>query len=113
MALKIVSTKDGLSRWLSDRSAITVTPGSIYEMSVYMRTSDVRDRAGLSANFWSSSGVYIDNSTGDSQQLRGSNGWTELKLRLTAPPQARFLRVEFRLTGTGTVWVDDVQVVRQ
>jgi hypothetical protein len=110
-SLKIVSTGEGLNRWLSLPSAIPATPGAKYTVTVWLKTSSVRDRAGLAVDYWNSSGVYTGD-TFESSQLQGTNGWTQLTLTTTAPATAANLRVEFRLSGPGTVWADDVSVVQ-
>ncbi len=110
-SLKLESTKEGLSRWLTQTQAIAATAGATYEVVAYVRTSSVRDWAGLSVNFWSSGGGYVP-ATSDSQQLNGTNGWTRLTVRATAPAGAAFLRIESRLSGPGTIWIDDASAVR-
>lgn len=109
-ALKIVSTTSSMCRWLSDTRAMAATAGGVYDVSVWLKTLGAGAGGVLSVNFWTSGGVYIPATVDAPQKLVGTQDWTNASVRLTAPAGAAFLRVEFRLTGPGTLWADDVSV---
>ncbi len=109
-SLKIVSAVNSLSRWLSQTNAISVTPGSQYSACVYLKTMNVANPAYLSVNFWTSSSVYIPATVDSATKVGGTSDWTQVCVTTTAPAGAAYLRVEFRLPDTGTLWADDVSV---
>ena len=109
-SLLIRSTSDTLNRWLSRTSAITATPGSHYQASVWVKTENVAGASFLSINFWTASGTYIPATVDSPVHLGGTNDWTRLTLEATAPPGAAYLRVELRQTGPGATHFDDVDV---
>jgi hypothetical protein len=110
-ALRIVSTVDALSRWIGQVGAIRVEPGALYTASAWLRTHAVGGHAELSVNFWDAAGRYIP-ATVDSARLAGTHDWTQLTVRAAAPAGAASVRIEIRLTGSGTVWADDLAVSR-
>lgn len=110
-SLKIVSATSDLCRWLTRTDSIPAIPGQVYDVCVYAKTQAVAGRTFLSVNFWTAGVSYIPATVDSPLQLSGSQDWTQLcRLHVTAPPGAAFLRVEFRLEGPGTVWLDDVSV---
>ena len=114
-SLKIASTQPSgtLCRWLSVLSAIPITPGS-FSVGGFLKTQDVTyGLARLTVTFWDAAGTYLPGSAHDvGQALDGTHDWTAVGGQVTAPPGAAFLRLELRLFGPGTVWIDDVGVVR-
>jgi hypothetical protein len=111
-ALKLVSVTDTLTRWLTETQAIKVSPGTTYDVSAWLKTANVRQTAGLSINFWDANGAHLPATIDAPQQLTGTTDWTQLKMQVIAPVGAAYLRVEFRLTGLGTLWADDLYVGR-
>jgi hypothetical protein len=112
-SLKLVSSQAGgsLARWLSQTNKIPATPGSSYSASAWFKTSNVSQGVYLTANFWNSSQTWLGSTIGDSSPtISGSQDWTQLNLQTTAPPGTAYIRIEFRLTGPGTFWADDVIV---
>jgi hypothetical protein len=109
-SLKIVSTSGGLKRWLSKTNAIAATPGTQYTACVYLKTQGVGTNAAqLAVNFWNASQTYIPATVG-SPTLSGTTDWTQVCVTATSPAGTAYIRVEFRLTGPGTLWADDVSV---
>ena len=45
-------------------------------------------------------------------RLTGARDWTEVTLFGSPPPRATCARIELRLFGPGTVWIDDLVVER-
>jgi hypothetical protein len=112
-SLKVVSTTDALSRWLSRTTAITVTPGGDYQATVYARTENLSGQALLSITYWTASGLYVPAAADSPLQLGATHGWTKLTSQATAPSTAVTIRVEFRITGAGIAWFDDVDIQRR
>lgn len=93
-------------------SAIPVVAGRSYDVSAWVKTLGVSGgEVHVTVTFWDAAGVYLTDSASDSQGLSGSRDWSQLALSATAPTRAAFLRLELRLTGTGTFWADDLSVV--
>ncbi|MFC1504057.1 PKD domain-containing protein [Spirochaetota bacterium] len=105
-ALKIDSSQYELTRWLSRTTRITAESGHNYACEVYMNIENVNGSAYLEINFWDSSLSYIGGV--QSSMLSGSKDWTRLSVQKTAPAGAAYVRIEFRLNGTGMIWIDDV-----
>jgi hypothetical protein len=97
-----------LSRWMSRDDGIAVSPGATYDVAVFVRTADLQREAGIAVSFFAGS-RFLDSVPG--RTVSETPDWTELAMRVTAPPAATSMRVEFRLYKGGTLWVDDVSVV--
>jgi hypothetical protein len=64
-------------------------------------------------SFWTAAGEHIPATVDSPLQLNGTHDWTKLNAHLDVSAlNAAYIRVECRLSGTGTAWFDDVQVVR-
>jgi hypothetical protein len=113
-ALKLVSSQPSGStaRWLTRTDTIPVTAGASYDAAAWLKTEGVdHGDAHVTVTYWDAAGAYIAGSAADSaQQLTGSQDWTRIGVTSTAPAGAAFARVEFRLTGPGTLWIDDISV---
>jgi hypothetical protein len=71
-ALKIVSNTGALCRWLSNTSAIQVTPGAVYTVSAWLRSEGVAGGANVSVNFWTAEGTYIPATVDSATTLTGA-----------------------------------------
>jgi glycerophosphoryl diester phosphodiesterase len=113
-SLKLVSDQGSAStaRWLGRQSLLPVVPGTRYDVSAWLKTAGVTaGHAELDATFFDSRGVYLDDSAvASSTQPSGTVDWTLAKLTATAPAGAATMRLELRLVGPGTLWVDDLVV---
>lgn len=109
-SLKIVSNSSGLSRWLSNTSAIPATAGKTYTASVWVKTSAVAQYANLSINFWTGTTAYTGYNYDSTTVTGSSSGWTQLTVSGLAPAGTASVRAEFRLYGPGTMWADDLLV---
>ncbi len=114
-SLKIESRSVSMSRWMTNTSSVETTPGAVYGLSAFFKTGSVPPASvvRIAATFFAASGAYLDGSAEQSVGLSGVEEWAKLSLSLTAPPLSTFLRIEFRLTGVGTIWVDDVLLERK
>jgi hypothetical protein len=111
-SLKIQSAQPSstLCRWLSFVSTIPVRPDS-FNVLAYLKTQDVAQAARLTITFWDAAQQYIAGSAHDAgAPVAGTADWTAVGGTVSAPPGAAYLRLEFRLFGPGTVWIDDVLV---
>src|SRR4051812_4915951 len=112
-SLKIASSQPAgtLCRWMSVVSAIRVGPGGAATVDVWDKTQGAAAHAdALTVTFWNSSQTYISGSASEVTGAGGTHDWQQLGLSVTAPAGATFMRVEFRLYGSGTAWFDDVAV---
>jgi hypothetical protein len=85
--------------------------GTTIELRGFLRTEDVKGFAGL---WMREDGAVVKNLALDnmqSQQVNGTWDWTEYAIRLPLHPEARELVIGALLSGTGTVWVDDLQLL--
>jgi C-terminal processing protease CtpA/Prc len=85
--------------------------GTTIELRGFLCTQDVKDFAGL---WMREDGAVVKSLAFDnmqSQQVKGTSDWTEYTIRLPLDPEARELRIGALLVGTGTVWVDDLQLL--
>ncbi len=108
-SLKIVSeqAEGQLARWMTNTDAITVTAGRTYGVAAQLMK--LGGRATLAVSFWNASRVWVG-TTLESAAVPADNAWTAASLEATAPPGSWYMRVEFRLSGPGTLWIDDVSV---
>jgi hypothetical protein len=105
-SLKLVSNGDTASRLLSKRKSLAAVPGATYEAQAYLTTSALAGPATLVLTFWTSNGQVSTQSA----DLSGTTGWTPLSVSATAPADARFVGVEIRVKGVGTVWTDALRL---
>ncbi|MCX9089300.1 MAG: family 16 glycosylhydrolase [Candidatus Methanoperedens sp.] len=108
---KIVSSQPVGSyvRWLSKTDKISGKAGNEYDASVWMKTNSVTQYGKLVINFWDASLGYLGGRE-SAGSIRGTTNWTQLKVQGIAPSKTAYVRVEFRLYGPGTLWVDDVNL---
>ena len=101
-----------MARWLSQLSELRVTPGTTYSSTAYMKTQGVAGGfAELVVTFWDANGAYIASSAvGCPIHLTGDTDWSEQNVSTRAPAGAAYMRLEFRLNGPGTLWIDDISV---
>jgi hypothetical protein len=116
-ALKIVASgpSNALSRWMTRIGALPVRPGATYQVSAWVKANAITMGYGsVDVTFWDRNRQYLPGSAVSSSQtgqtIRGVQDWTRIAFRITAPPQAASVRLEFRVAGVGTVWVDDLDV---
>ena len=112
-SLKIISTSTGtdLTRWLSITNKITAEPNKLYQATVYIKTNNVIKNSLLALNFWDANSQVLK--TYLSPTLTGTNNWKQLTIEGLAPANTKYIRVEFRLIGSGTIWADDVKLIRK
>jgi C-terminal processing protease CtpA/Prc len=85
--------------------------GTTMELRGFLRTEDVKGFAGL---WMREDGAVVKNLALDnmqSQRVNGTRDWAEYTIRLPLHPEARELVIGALLSGTGTVWVDDLQLL--
>ena len=101
------------TRWLTSTASLTAVPGSKYQASGYIKTLNVTGKASLVINFWDANLTWINRGFGESAKISGtSTGWVSRTVSGTAPTNAKYVRVEMKLVGPGTVWWDDLLLTR-
>jgi hypothetical protein len=113
-SLRIVSEAPGrtLCRWLSRVRALPVQHGESVHAEVWLRAQNVLpSHAFVTLTFWTAGGDYIRGSAESSQaSVFGTTDWSPIDVSAPAPRDAAFARIEFRLKGAGTLWIDDLLV---
>jgi len=112
-SISIVSNQSygEFSGWLSKNNAVEVIESEKYLIEGWIKTKDVDGRAEIAANFWgpgSTDRILLNGKTSD--PIKGVSGWRQIRFTVTAPINARYLKTEHRIFGSGTVWFDDVSV---
>ena len=84
--------------------------GKTIELRGFLRTEDVSGFAGL----WmredgDTPALAFDNM--QQRHLKGTNEWTEYSIKLPVHPDAKRLVFGVLVTGTGTAWADDLQLL--
>jgi len=110
-ALKLVSATPTLARWISQQREIPVRPGQRFTVSAWVKRQGTTG-GNLAVNFWDADWTYVP-ATANTPDEGGTSDWKRVELTTTAPPGAAYLRVEFRVNGPGTLWADDLSVVRR
>ena len=105
-----------LSRWITHVGAIPVLPNHGYEVSGWVKAAGVdHGHVSIDVTFFDASGHYIQDSSSSSSEfdvvpLGGTFDWRLVAVIGLAPPDADSMRIEFRLYGEGTAWIDDLAV---
>jgi hypothetical protein len=111
-SVKVESSQSSssLARWMTRTKTIEAAPGALYRASTYFRTVSVTNKVVLSLQFWDADLKHLGGI--ESLKLSGTSPWRLLAVERTAPAGSRYVRVEFRLYGPGTMWADDVSLTR-
>jgi hypothetical protein len=97
-----------LSRWMTNNSSITTTPGKSYSAEAYTKTNGaITGSAQLYIIFLENGTLNYKGGKGSSTTSNTNSAWTKLSVSSITAPANTFVRLEFRLTGNGTVWWDD------
>jgi hypothetical protein len=108
-SLKVVSGSAPV-RWMSKVDSIPAEAGATYKATVWLKT--LKTAGDITITFWGpscSSNWYCGVAESSSQT---SGDWSAVSVQGTAPPGTTKVRVEFRITGGGTLWADDLAVLR-
>ncbi|PYI53818.1 carbohydrate binding domain-containing protein [Paenibacillus flagellatus] len=109
-----IQTTQQSNPWIAQE--IRVEAGAEYEVSAWLKATGVQGSGiGFKLEFYkgeerTSAGHLIDRSD---KVLAGdlTGDWQQLKMQVTAPPEATIVVVFLRLYGTGTVFFDDASFV--
>ncbi len=109
-SLKIISTAAPgvMSRWTTQY--FPVSAGTQYYSSAYLKTSATTGYATVAITWWSGvpgTTTYLSSSLSNTT-LTGSTEFSKIEVNPKAPATAIYGRIEFRLYGAGTLWIDDV-----
>ncbi len=119
-ALKIVSTSsnsktrklDELTRWITPIEKHSVVAGQKVRVDVYMKSKGLKEKATVAISFFDEKGdgtwgdAWVKTAT-SAKQLTGDTEWTKVSLATVAPADAQYVRPEFRLWDSGTIWIDN------
>lgn len=108
---RLERTANGSGAFTSLTKALPMSfAGATIELRGFLRTKDVSRFAGLWMREDGDSGaVAFDNMQG--RKLSGTTDWTEYSITLPLVPEAKRLFFGALLSGTGTAWVDDLQLL--
>ena len=119
-ALKIVSTNSHaerrqlseLTRWMTDIDRIEATPGEEVTVMVQMKTNNVKESAEIALSFFGEkgSGTWGEawvRTAASAKRMSGNSDWELVKLSFQVPEGSAYVRPEFRLYDSGTVWIDN------
>ena len=84
--------------------------GSTLELRGYIKLQDVSDSAG----FWfkqEADGATVAYQNMQAQQVKGTHDWAQYSITFPINPQAQQLSFGVLAFGTGTVWVDDLELL--
>jgi hypothetical protein len=84
--------------------------GSTIELRGYLRLQDISGNAGL----WlrqDADGQMLSLENMQSQQVKGTHDWAQYRITLPINPQAQQLLFGVLVSGTGTVWADDLELL--
>ncbi|MBV8880182.1 MAG: hypothetical protein JO332_09480, partial [Planctomycetaceae bacterium] len=111
-SVKTVSVQPAgtLTRWLSKTTSLSAQPGASYTASAWFKSMNATDHGVITINFWNSASQVLSGVDGGT--ISGSTDWKQLSVSGTAPAGTAFIRVEFRLWGSGTLWTDDVVLIK-
>ena len=118
-ALRITN---GLPSDITDvNQMIPCRPNSVYRLRCYVKGRAIKPNPndGVGAMVWLNYGPksfwqHQTASAHNPPQYRGTFGWEKLAFTVNTGPQAAFLMVTLQLRrATGTVWYDDVKLIRQ
>ncbi|SEG15071.1 Ig-like domain-containing protein [Paenibacillus sp. UNC499MF] len=101
---------------------VPIAGGQTYKLSVWVKTKDVNSGIGVfvRTQFFKSikgfDGKTLDEKIGSgpsTEELTGTQDWMKREVIINSPEDAKYIRLEpFFETGTGTVWFDDISLVK-
>ncbi|MCJ8013683.1 fibronectin type III domain-containing protein [Paenibacillus sp. KQZ6P-2] len=99
---------------LSDTNMIAIDSSASYTFKAWVKTSDVNATDGARAviTCYRSDGTVTGNAS-FSNEVRGTNGWTQLTVNAVTPADAAKIRIDLELNGAGTAWFDDVGLISE
>lgn len=85
--------------------------GKEIELSAYIKFSDVSKFVNLILRIDDEDGDILQFASLEKQKIRGTKDWQKYSIKLPLPEDARFIRIWPMLSGTGKLWIDDVEVL--
>ena len=101
-----------LSRWMTQTTAIGDgctgrAPVRAWRRlrgrQVWMRTLNVPGYANITLTYWNKNVQYIGSTS--SSNLKGTTDWTPMGVSGVIPDGTKYIRIEYRLSGPGEVWI--------
>lgn len=85
--------------------------GDTLELRGWLRTQNVDGHAGLWLREDAKGGGVVEFDNMEDRKLQGTTAWTEYRVSLPLDSKARTIVFGGLLTGTGTVWLDEIRLL--
>jgi hypothetical protein len=102
-----------LSRWLTQTTAIgdgcagdgmpPIHGGAHVTVQVWLKTLNVPGYANITLTYWDEAVHYLGSAS--SAELEGTTDWTPVTLTDVTPDGTSYIRIEYRLSGPGRLWI--------
>ena len=115
-SLKVEKSTDGIAEWYSmcegqGYFALPWTPCKGYEVSCWVKTSDVEGAGSSIGIRYHVPNVPPEWPITRSERISGMNGWTKLTVTIGPPPKdTSIVSLHLDQVGSGTTWFDDIEV---
>ncbi len=115
-SLKIEKSTDGIATWYSmcegqGYFALPWTPCNGYEVSCWVKTSDVKGPGSSIGICYHVPNVPPEWPVTRSERISGTNDWTKLTVRIGPPPEdTSIVSLHLDQAGSGATWFDDLEV---
>ena len=100
----------GMEYQTASSDAIEIEASSVYNVAAMVKSLDVTAKAGIGIEYLDSDKKVIKSANTDSASF---GDWSEVSIALTAPENARYLRVLLISDGVGVNCFDSVSVVKE
>ena len=109
-AVRIVRTAASSGRFSNIDKALPVDfTGASITLRGFIRTAELSGHAELVLRIESDTQVSFGDMS--NQRVRGTNDWKQYSITQRLDPSARAVRIGFQVNGTGTGWVDDLELL--
>ncbi len=99
------------NNWVQKINGISKFAGTKMQFTGWMKTESVDGIATFCVDCWDSQGNQV--SIINTEHIDGTTEWTQYSETVDIPPNASKIWVRGTLTGTGTVWFDDISLVME
>ncbi len=89
----------------------SIYQGKMIELRAYMKLKDVKGKAGLLLRIDDENKESLEFENMQSKNIHGSIDWALYSVKLKLPEEAKSIYIGALLSGVGTIWVDDFQVL--
>lgn len=85
--------------------------GKAIELKAYMKLKDVEGRAGLIMRIDDANSEVLEFDNMNAKNIHGNRDWMMYSIKLNLPQNAKKIYIGAILSGVGTIWIDDFQVL--